>query len=294
MPGLDGFETLRTIMKEFPRPVIMVSAASERDADATFTALSCGAFDYIPKRSASAELNITHIRDDLIEKIRAAGRRRIRPSHSAGQEQPRSKKCFDDDPAETAIVAIGASTGGPRVLWQILPLLPRDLPVPILLVQHMPPGFTGPFAARLNTACSITVREAVHQEALRPGVVYIAPAGLHMTVQRPSEKMAFIMLGSMSDYHLHVPSVDILMTSVAESFHHTAMGIILTGMGHDGVKGMKTIYQQGGLTVGQDEASCTVYGMPRACAEQHVLTRVVPLAQIPRQIIEATRRRKRA
>jgi len=294
MPGLDGFETLRTIMKQFPRPVIIVSAASERDANASFTALTCGAFDYIAKRSAPAELNITPIRDDLIKKIRAAGHCRARPSPSGGRKPTPSKEYSHHDAAQVAIVAIGASTGGPRALWQILPRLPRDLPVPVLIVQHMPRGFTGPFAARLNTVCSIAVREAVHHEPLQPGMVYIAPAGQHMAVQHHPGRTASITLGANPAHHLHIPSIDILMTSVAEGFHHSAMGIILTGMGCDGVKGMKTIFQQGGLTIAQDEASCTVYGMPRACAEQHVLTRVVPLALIPSQIIEATRQCKHA
>jgi two-component system chemotaxis response regulator CheB len=189
---------------------------------------------------------------------------------------------------------LGTSTGGPKALQEILPLLPRDLSVPILIVQHMPRGFTAPFAQRLNGLCSVKVCEAAHQEPVQPGVVYIAPAGRHMTVQRPSDSVTLICLDTLPKNCLHMPSVDVLMKSVASSFGNSAMGVIMTGMGSDGADGMKAIHRAGGLTVGQDEASCIVYGMPRACAELGVLNRVVPLSQIPAQILQATNYRKRA
>ncbi len=158
----------------------------------------------------------------------------------------------------------------------------------------MPPGFTGPFAQRLNSLCALTVREATHREPLMPGVVYVAPAGTHMTVERPPASRAFLCLDTHPENYLHIPSVDIMMKSVAEAFKNLAMGIILTGMGSDGAEGMSAIFRQGGLTIGQDEASCTVYGMPRACAEMGALCRVVPLQQIPAQILHATHYRRRA
>jgi two-component system, chemotaxis family, protein-glutamate methylesterase/glutaminase len=286
MPGVNGLETLRTIMNQSPRPVIMVSAVTARDADATFSALGAGAFDYIPKDLPSGSLDILHIRDDLVSKIRAAAysrKKRLpgslkRPSHRV--EHP------SVDTAPT-VVAIGASTGGPKALQEILPQLPRDLPVPILLVQHMPPGFTGPFAQRLNSLCSMAVREASQNEPIEPGIVYIAPAGLHMTVNRSSDSQLHIALDSHPE-RLHTPSVDVMMKSVAQNYQDHAMGVIMTGMGSDGAEGMQAIHQQGGLTVGQDEASCVVYGMPRACAEIGALSRVVSLSQIPSQIMQAT------
>jgi two-component system chemotaxis response regulator CheB len=193
-----------------------------------------------------------------------------------------------------AIVALGTSTGGPKALQEILPLFPRGLSVPILIVQHMPPGFAGPFAQRLNTLCSVTVREATHREPIQPGVVYIAPAGVHMSVERLSDSRAVICLDTHPEDCLHIPSVDVLMNSVAGAFRNLALGVIMTGMGSDGAEGMQSIYRQGGLTLGQDEATCIVYGMPRACAELGILTRVVPLSQIPAQILQATRYRRRA
>jgi two-component system chemotaxis response regulator CheB len=161
-------------------------------------------------------------------------------------------------------------------------------------VQYIPPGFTPPFAQRLNTLCSVAVREATHGECIQPGVIYIAPAAVHMRVERPSDSRAIIFLDTHPDDYPHIPSVDVLMTSVAETFRNPALGVIMAGMGSDDSAGMQAIYRQGGLTIGQDESTCTVYGMPRACAELGILTRVVPLAQIPAQILQATQHRRRA
>jgi two-component system chemotaxis response regulator CheB len=158
----------------------------------------------------------------------------------------------------------------------------------------MPPGFTGPFARRLDNLCKISVREATQGEALAPGVVYVAPAGQHMAVSRQASSAVAIHLSHSPDGMLHKPSVDVMMLSVAEIFRGLCMGIIMTGMGADGLQGMRAIANAGGLTVGQDEASCTVYGMPRSCAEAGILRRVVPLNDIPAVILQATRYRKRA
>lgn len=297
MPVLDGLSTLRHIMAEFPRPVIMVSAVTEKDAETTFNALAAGAFDYIPKQLSSASLDILHIQHDLVAKLRAAAESRVSlPLATLSRKPPQSALADYADPASKvpAIVAIGTSTGGPKALQEILPLLPRELSVPILIVQHMPPGFTAPFAQRLNSLCSVTVREAAHREFLQPGVVYIAPAGRHMSVERPSDSRPYLSLNTQPEDCLHIPSVDIMMRSVAAAFKNSAMGVILTGMGADGAEGMTAIHRQGGLTIGQDEASCTVYGMPRACAELGILSRVVPLSQISAQIVRATSYRKRA
>jgi two-component system chemotaxis response regulator CheB len=190
------------------------------------------------------------------------------------------------------IVALGVSTGGPKALEQIFPLLPADLPVPILAVQHMPAGFTAPFADRLNNLCTIRICEASHGKEIRPGVVYLAPAGSHMTVERAPDTRMAICLSGKSENELHVPSADVLMQSVATLFGPRAMGVIMTGMGSDGAEGMKAIYRRGGFTVGQDESSCAVYGMPRVCAEMGVLDKVVPLSQIPSEILRATRYQK--
>jgi two-component system chemotaxis response regulator CheB len=177
-------------------------------------------------------------------------------------------------------------------LQEILPSFPQDLPVGILVVQHMPPGFTGPFAKRLNNLCQVTVQEAEPGMGVERGHVYIAPAGKHMTVRRRSSSEAVLQISTTPQNTLHTPSVDVMMLSVAEAFHSLAMGVIMTGMGADGALGMKGIFQEGGITLGQDEATCAVYGMPRSCAEMGILRRVAPLLEIPRQILSALAYRK--
>lgn len=295
MPGLDGLETLRRIRAEFPRPVIMVSSVTMKDAETTFAALGAGAFDYVPKQLDSTSLDILHIlhiRDDLIAKIKAAAGSRASKNHidlPMLRKPPRATgpTVREVSAAAPALVAIGVSTGGPKALQDILPLLPADLPVPIVVVQHMPTGFTAPFAKRLNSLSAVSVREATQSETIKPGVVYIAPAGVHITVERSGSR-AIVCLSHEPGNQLHTPSVDVMMQSVASAFQSQAMGIIMTGMGSDGAQGMSAIHQAGGFTVGQDEASCAVYGMPRVCAEMGILDRVLPLAQIPHEILQAT------
>jgi len=296
MPGLDGLEPLRRIMAQFPRPVVMVSSATSKDAELTFRALAAGAFDYVPKQLSAASLDILDIRDDLVAKIKAAAESRRARKHSIlARKPPRAVNVpMNQAPSSaTRIVALAASTGGPKALEEVLPALPGDLPVPILLVQHMPAGFTAPFAKRLNDLCAVSVREASHGEILQPGFVYLGPSGSHMTVDRGIDSRGSICLSpAKPDGGLHIPSADVTMQSVAAEFHTQAMGVIMTGMGVDGAQGMKAIHREGGFTVGQDEASCAVYGMPRACAEGGSLDRVVPLSQIPQEIMQATRYRK--
>jgi two-component system chemotaxis response regulator CheB len=265
-----------------------------KDAEATFSALSAGAFDYVPKQLSSTSLDIVHIQADLVAKIKAAAHSHRAQSAARKQPQAVAAPGRETFPTNPTIVAIGTSTGGPKALQEILPMLTRDLSVPILIVQHMPLGFTTPFALRLNSLCQVPVREAAHREAIQAGTVYIAPAGIHMTVERHSDSRPTICLSLHPEKYLHTPSVDILMQSIAAAYRSLAMGVIMTGMGSDGALGMKAIYSQGGLTVGQDEASCIMYGMPRACAELGILHRIVPLSLIPHQIMLATRSRKRA
>jgi two-component system chemotaxis response regulator CheB len=296
MPELDGLQTLRRIMAEFPRPVIMVSSLTLEGAETTFDALAAGAFDYVPKQLSSTSLSILHLQNDLIAKIKAAAESRRsreavthfrKPSRAIEVPVPIREGSFPTP----AIVAIGTSTGGPQALQEILPVLPADMGVPILVVQHMPVGFTAPFARRLDNLCAVSVCEAAHGDAVQAGVVYIAPAGMHLTVERSGSRTV-ICVSDKPENQVHVPSVDVMMQSVAIAFGSLAMGIIMTGMGSDGAQGMSAIHREGGLTVGQDEPSCTVYSMPRACAEMRILDRVVPLSEIPHEIVQATRYRK--
>ena len=305
LPKLDGVSVLRHLRSKKPSVPVLVLTQRTRVEDRV-QCLDTGADDYVPKQLSAASLDILHIRSDLVGKIRAAAHSRKSPDLAAAaaaaaavstrkppqSSQPETRSA--GSLAAPAIVALGTSTGGPKALQEILPLFPRDLSVPILIVQHMPAGFTAPFAQRLNSLCSIQVRQATHREPILPGVAYIAPAGTHLSVKRLSDSRAILCLDTQPADALHIPSVNVLMNSVAESFKSLALGVIMTGMGSDGAEGMNAIHRQGGLTIGQDEATCTVYGMPRVCAEMGILSRVVPLSQIPAQILLATRYRKRA
>jgi two-component system, chemotaxis family, protein-glutamate methylesterase/glutaminase len=293
MPGLNGLETLKRVMRDSPRPVVMVSSLTQEGANTTLEALALGAFDYVPKQLSYVSLDIVKVRDDLVNKIKAAARSRPHARAQMRRTESRSAPIAATPYLGVpSIVAIGTSTGGPKALQEILPSLPQDLAVGVLVVQHMPPGFTGPFAKRLNSLCQVTVQEAEAGMRVERGHVYIAPAGKHMTVRRRVSSEVFLQISTTPENTLHIPSVDVMMLSVAETFRSLAMGVIMTGMGADGALGMKAIFQEGGLTVGQDEATCAVYGMPRSCAEMGILKRVVPLAEIPRQILSALANRK--
>jgi two-component system chemotaxis response regulator CheB len=294
LPKLDGVSVLRHLRLKRPSLPVLVLTQRSRVEDRV-QCLDTGADDYVPKQLSSTSLDISHIREDLVAKIKAAAEsRRVRDGLNLQRKPPRTA-----DPATkkvahgtAAIVALGISTGGPKALQEILPILPVDLPVPILIVQHMPAGFIAAFAKRLNSLCALSICEACHGAVVQPGVVYLAPAGFQMTLDRLADSRVLIFLSSKAENQVHVPSVDVMMQSVASAFHSRAMGIIMTGMGSDGARGMKAIHHEGGLTVGQDEASCAVYGMPRVCAEMGILDRVVPLSQIPHEILQATHYRK--
>jgi len=294
LPKLDGVSVLRHLRLKRPSLPVLVLTQRSRVEDRV-QCLDTGADDYVPKQLSSTSLDISHIREDLVAKIKAAAEsRRVRDGLNLQRKPPRTA-----DPATkkvahgtAAIVALGISTGGPKALQEILPILPVDLPVPILIVQHMPAGFIAAFAERLNSLCALSICEACHGAVVQPGVVYLAPAGFQMTVDRLPDSRTLIFLSGKAENQVHVPSVDVMMQSVASAFHSRAMGIIMTGMGSDGARGMKAIHHEGGLTVGQDEPSCAVYGMPRVCAEMGILDRVVPLSQIPHEILQATHYRK--
>ncbi len=289
MPLLDGLGVLREVMTANPRPIIMISSLTQEGAEATLTAFELGAFDCVPKTLSYATLDILQIRDQLIAKIKAGAASkeyyRRRPS-----KPPPLKPVHRARPSLAhvpSVVAIGTSPGGPKALQSILPSLPADLSAGVVIVQHMPQGFTGPYAARLNDLSRIVVQEAKDGDAVRPGLALIAPATWHMTLFRRSASQYGVHLSKTPSNTLHMPSVDVMMLSAAEVCGDKVMGVILTGMGSDGALGMKAIREKGGRTIGQDEATCAVYGMPRACAETGILDRVVPLSEIPEEIVHS-------
>lgn len=290
MPRLNGLEVLRRIMTEHPRPVIMVSTLTKAGAQATIEAFELGAFDCLAKNiTRGTTLSILQIRDELTEKLKVAAAHRHRVAKPfVPAPRPAPVPLAMPRPLRgrrPSVIAIGTSTGGPRALQTIIPALPAHLPVGILIVQHMPPGFTGPFAQRLNSLSQLTVREAQDHDRVEPGVALIAPAGWHMTVQRITPSHCTVAISKEPPQTLHRPSVDVLMQSVADVYGSSAAGIVLTGMGSDGLQGLSAIYQKGGYTAAQDEASSTVYGMPRACVEARIARQIVSLDQMAGEII---------
>jgi two-component system chemotaxis response regulator CheB len=288
MPRMSGLDALSRIMATAPAPVIMVSSLTRAHAEATIEALSRGAYDFLSKDLSYASLDIVRIKDDLVAKCKAAGQYKSRPapvdrSVATLRSISRAARRFP----VPRLVCIGSSTGGPKALQQILPMLPPDLPAPIAIVQHMPPGFTGPFAKRLDSICQLHVKEVEPNEPLQAGVIYIGVAGAQFRVVRRGSG-SFAHISSIPTNTAHIPSVDILMLSAADQFGQLAMGVILTGMGADGLHGISAIYRAGGYTVGESEHSCVVYGMPRACAEAGVLHGVFALETIPGEIARAT------
>jgi two-component system, chemotaxis family, protein-glutamate methylesterase/glutaminase len=299
MPGLSGLETLKRVMSETLRPaVIVVSALARQGAEATLAAFELGAFDCIAKQLSYDSADVIKIQNELVGKIKAAAGPRLlapRPSNRRARAAPHPVPVHRD-PAATVpaiiAIAIAASTGGPKALEGVLSTLPADLPAAILIVQHMPIGFAGPFARRLNELCKLKVHEAAEGDLIAAGHVYLAPAGKHLTVRRHSSADVLLQLSVLPGNLLHIPSADVMMSSVAEVFGSSAMGIIMTGMGDDGALGMQAIFREGGVTLGQDQATCVVYGMPRSCAERGVLNQVAALPDIPLHILAALRYRK--
>lgn len=308
MPELNGIDTLRQIMARAPRPVIMVSSLTREGAETSLDALDHGAFDCVAKPASYASMDVVRIREELLSKLKAAGisRRRRMPSLGSSGGSGSSGSPATTAPAvkpasplraipalashpttAPALVCIGTSTGGPKALQDVIGNLPQDLSVGVVVVQHMPVGFTASLAVRLNSISTISVREAKHGDRVEPGLVLIAPAGQHLTFLRLAGGRLTVQLSHEPAHSLHIPSVDNMMLSAAAVCGPTAMGVIMTGMGADGAQGMKAIHAAGGFNIGQDEATSVVYGMPRACAEMGTLNRVVPLGQIAKEIVTA-------
>ncbi|GAC1546731.1 MAG: chemotaxis response regulator protein-glutamate methylesterase [Candidatus Velthaea sp.] len=326
MPGMGGLEAARTIIERHGPPIIMISALTRDGAETTLRALEIGAVDFIPKPD-SAYIDILKVQRDLVEKIRLFGSRTAYLRAMQGQIPtgpptpaavlPRTSTTatlppltrvplqFTPPPPSIPVaplaprpatvvrvgtyqcVALGTSTGGPVALSQILPRLPKNFPLPIIIVQHMPPGFTRPLADRLNAASQIEVVEGVNGMKLVPGTAIIAPAGMQLRLRR-SPPGVEVVLGTDAEKSLHVPSVDIMASAVGETFGAAALGVILTGMGHDGVEGLRVIKARGGFVIGQDEATSVVYGMPRAAAAAGLVDRVVGLEAVARTLCELT------
>ena len=290
MPRLDGLGALKQIMERYPVPVIMVSSLTTDDAKVTLDALDLGAVDFISKNLSNLSIDIVKIKEVLINKVKeiakkARPRRRIAPTRTAVVAQPLPARTTGE--RRVSIVAIGSSTGGPKALQEIIPKLPKEFPVPIIIAQHMPATFTGPFAQRLNELSQITVREAKDGDVLKAGLVLIAPGGGHMRVQRRRSLETVISISDASEDYIYRPSVDALMLSVSECFPGRALGVILTGMGNDGVKGMTMMKQGGARIFAQNEETCIVYGMPKAVVDAGIADKILAVEEMAGEIVNA-------
>jgi len=282
MPRMDGITFLKRLMHYMPVPVVMVSSLTQNGAKTTLEALESGAVDFVPKPHSHIYDGIEQMRDELIAKIKMASRVKVRQRILQNTLRANTTSL-----AETTnkILAIGASTGGTEALKDVLMGLPRNAPGTVV-VQHMPANFTAPFAERLNSLCAMEVREARNGDSITPGVVLIAPGDYHMVVRRSGARY-YVEIGSGDKVSGHRPSADVLFNSVAKIAGSNAIGVILTGMGGDGARGLLAMRSSGARTLGQDESSCIVYGMPKVAYELGAVERQVPLPKIAEAILQS-------
>lgn len=290
MPTMDGLTALKIIMSEMPLPVIMLSSVTKEGAEATINALEYGALDFITKPSSMFKINTEDVRIELIEKLNIAVNVKVRSSKMLEKKEvvkPLPKyESKHKVSGVNKIVAIGTSTGGPKALQEVIPKLPKNLDASILIVQHMPAGFTKSLAERMDKLSALSVKEAEDGDILNPGVVYIAPGDYHMHVVEKLGKLS-IKLDNSATVSGHRPSVDSMMYSLYELKYDNIIGVIMTGMGADGAKGLAKLKTKGVPIIAQDEESCVVFGMPKSTINLNVVDRVVPLDRIASEIIKA-------
>jgi two-component system chemotaxis response regulator CheB len=322
MPRMDGLTTLQYIMADMPCPVLMVSAISKEGALATLKAMEYGALDYLAKPDSIMSLNSAAMEQELIDKVKFAAKRKghvarkptkLPPFNPAGQT-PANAKPAKPAPVATAkpssaslisapgpvriisrptgksqirdLIAIGVSTGGPPAVQKILTALPADLPAPIQLAQHLPASFTQPFAQRIDSMCQINVKEAEDGEKVRDGVAYVAPGGRHMRI---NVKLAnrTLRISDEPKSAFYRPSANELIGSAGEEMGRRALGVMLTGMGSDGIEGVKILKAKGGKMLAQSEATCVVYGMPKAVVDAKLADEILDIDDIAEAIVRS-------
>jgi two-component system chemotaxis response regulator CheB len=293
MPRMDGLDFLARLMRLRPMPVVMVSTLTERGAETTLRALELGAVDFVAKPRIGVADGLRQLARDITDKVRVAARAQVRRAAATGSGSATGSAAA---PAAAApigrlstekIVFVGASTGGTEATREVLVQLPPDFPA-VVITQHMPPGFTRSYAARLDGLCRIRVKEASDGERVLPGHAYIAPGGLHLSVERSGANyLARVRDGE--PVNRHKPSVEVLFESAARVVGPNALGLMLTGMGADGAKAMRAMRDAGAWNICQDEASCVVFGMPREAIAAGAADEVLPLARIAPRLIERLR-----
>ncbi|HNT40124.1 MAG TPA: chemotaxis response regulator protein-glutamate methylesterase [Rubrivivax sp.] len=296
MPRMDGLDFLGRLMRLRPMPVVMVSTLTERGAEVTLKALELGAIDFVAKPKIGVADGLRQLEQDITDKIRTAARatvRRLAPAKAEGTGAAGGGGTAAAAPGPIGrlstekLIFIGASTGGTEATREVLVRLPADSPA-VMITQHMPPGFTKSYAARLDTLCRIRVAEARDGERVLPGHAYIAPGGLHLSVERSGANyIARVRDGE--PVNRHKPSVEVLFQSAARIVGPNALGVMLTGMGADGARAMKEMRDAGSYNFVQDEASCVVFGMPREAINHGAAHEVLPVTQIAAKLIERLR-----
>lgn len=295
MPILDGLAALKYIIETNPKPVIMMSVLTQHGAEATFKALDYGAVDFIPKPSSMLSLSVDEIGDLLISKVKQVARFKFNfgkkvstpglPQSDASGLSSSDRRIIKPINFSRKIVGIGTSTGGPSALLNVFKGFPKGFPSPVLVVQHMPEGFTKAFSDRLNVCSNLAVKEAEEGDILRPGCGYIAPGHSHMVIEKKGDD-GIIRVYKSDKVSGHRPSIDVLFESIAEFSGRDTIAAIMTGMGRDGATGIGRIKQKGGFTIAQNEETSVVYGMNRVAVHEGAITEIVPLFDIAKKIIE--------
>ncbi|WAA10734.1 protein-glutamate methylesterase/protein-glutamine glutaminase [Fervidibacillus albus] len=285
MPVLSGLETLEIIMKENPLPVIMLSNTTTEGAENTIRAIQLGAFDFVPKPSGTISLDIHKVKDELIEKVVKAKSINLNLYKNTNKHH-RPKRNNNENTQQVTnvgkkkIVLIGASTGGPRALQEVLSGIPKNIPAPILIVQHMPAKFTKSLASRLNHLCEITVKEAENGEILRNGVAYIAPGGFHLQMKKLGKTLT-AEVNELPPVNGHRPSVDQLFRSATSLKDEEIIAVILTGMGSDGTKGLVELKKQTNtFAIAESKETAVIFGMPKTAIQTGLIDQIEPIDQI--------------
>jgi two-component system chemotaxis response regulator CheB len=288
LPSRNGIDVLCDIMKARPTRVIMLSAYSRTGASATMRALELGAVDFIAKPSGEISLGLEKLKDEIVVKIKLAATVDLEKYLASFQGRPAAAETVSPATAAVKLVVIGASTGGPKAVLSVMRDIPADVPATFLIVQHMPKGFTGSFAEHISWHSGIRAKEAESDDILGPGRAYVAPAGYHMCLEKRDAGVA-IKLNQDAPVNFVRPSIDVTMHSAVGIFGQNIIGIILTGMGKDGLEGARRIKESGGRVIIQDEESSVVWGMPGSIARAGIADSIMPLQRIPHTLLKYIR-----
>jgi two-component system, chemotaxis family, protein-glutamate methylesterase/glutaminase len=293
MPVMDGLEALRQIIEKKPKPVLMLSVLTRHGTEETFKALEYGAVDFIPKPASNLPITLKEVAELLIEKVKLVSTIKVKAPEKKVEHEARKtegKHVIDAEVINVSgklsskkIIGFGTSTGGPSALSTIFKCFPEKFPLPVLVVQHMPEGFTKSFSERLNGQSGLTVKEAEEGDVILPGYGYIAPGHSHIIVdEKNGEKIIRLHKGEKISGHM--PSIDVLFESIADHYGKESVCIIMTGMGQDGARGILKVKEKGGYTLAQDEETSVVYGMNRVAVQMGAIDKIVPLNDIPKSI----------